>query len=330
MPAVPTLAVVMPVRNAAPFLDAAVESILGQTATDFEFVIVDDASTDGSTDILAAWAARDPRVRLVRSDTRLGLVGSSNAAVRASRAPLVARMDADDVAHPERLARQLEVFRQEPDVVLVGTAFEGIDAAGRTVRRRDRWRLLRSSPYAPFPHGSIMFRRHAFDAIDGYSLRAELWEDLDLFRRLATQGRVIVLPDALYRYRFHAANARTVEAHATTMRAMRRMRASVDARWRACGSDAGDGGERGDDDPRLLYSVGATQLWAGHDPGLWPRLRWRMLASTDLRVPAIFVLAGVAAASPRVARFVLASIIAVRDRLAGLHVGRRPREWHFA
>ena len=319
----------MPVRNAAPFLDAAVRSILGQTASDFEFVVVDDASTDGSSEMLATLAARDARLRVVRSGARLGLVGSSNAAVRASRAPLVARMDADDIAHPERLARQRAIFERDADVALVGTAFEGMDAAGRTVRTRDRWRLLRSSPYAPFPHGSIMFRRTAFDAIGGYRAAAELWEDLDLFRRLATQGRVIVLPDALYRYRFHARNARTVEAHAATLRAMVRMRAHVDPAWRSGLSDGAGDAACGLDDPRLLYSVVATQLWAGHDPLLWPRLRWRMLVSPDLHVPAIFGLAGAAAVSPRAARFVLASIIAVRDRLAGLRVGREPREWHF-
>lgn len=105
-PPLPRLSVVMPVRNAARFVDAAAGSILSQSFADLEFVALDDASTDGSGDRLAAWAARDARLRVIRSDTPLGLVGSSNAAVRASRAPLVVRMDADDVSDRERLARQ--------------------------------------------------------------------------------------------------------------------------------------------------------------------------------------------------------------------------------
>lgn len=324
----PPLSVVMPVRNAAPFLDACVKSILAQTFADFEFVIFDDGSTDGSSAMLASWAARDARVRVVRSDVSLGLVGSSNAAVRASLAPIAARMDADDVAHPDRLAEQHAILAREADVVLVGTVFEGIDASGRTVRSPDRWRLLRPSPFAPFPHGSIMFRRDAFDAIGGYDPRTEYWEDLDLFRRLAARGRVFVLPQALYRYRFHASNVRLADRSAEVERAVARMWRAVAPRHRAGG--AGDDEDEADRDPRVLYSLAASRLWAGHDPHLWPRLRWRALASPDPSVAGIFGVAAAAAVSPRATRFVLAAIIAARDRLAGWRIGKRPREWHFA
>lgn len=318
----------MPVRNAAPFLDACVRSILAQTFADFEFVIFDDGSTDPSSAMLASWAVREPRVRVVRSETSLGLVGSSNAAVRASRAPIVARMDADDVAHPDRLAEQYAILAREPDAVLVGTVFEGIDAEGRTVRSPDRWRLLRPSPFAPFPHGSIMFRRGAFDAIGGYDPRAEYWEDLDLFRRLAARGRVFVLPQALYRYRFHASSVRLADRPAEVERAVARMWRTVAPRRRAGG--AGEDEAEDERDPRVLYSLAASRLWAGHDPRLWPRLRWRALASADPIVAGIFGVAAAASVSPRAARFALATIIAARDRLAGWRIGREPREWHFA
>lgn len=327
MVSVPRLSVVMPVRNAAPYLDAAVESILGQSFVDFEFVAVDDGSTDGSTERLAAWAARDARLRVERSDEPLGLAGSSNRAVRASRAPIVARMDADDVSAPERLARQLDVLDREAGAVLVGTLFEGIDAAGRRVRARDRWRLLRPSPFAPFPHGSIMFRRDAYDAVGGYDPRTEYWEDLDFVRRLATRGRVFVIPDALYRYRFHATNVRLTERRQEVERAVARMRQTVDPTPRRAAradvtADAAD-------DPRVLYSLAASRLWAGRAPGLWPRLRWRALATGDPGVIGIFGIAAAAAVSPRATRTALAAFIAVRDRLAGLRLDGAPREWHF-
>lgn len=321
----------MPVRNVAPFLDASVRSILAQTFADFEFVIVDDASSDGSSDILASWATRDPRVRVVRSDVPLGLAGSSNAAVRASRGRIVARMDGDDVAHPERLAQQLAVLAREPDAVLIGTVFEGIDASGQTVRPCDRWRLLRPSPFAPFPHGSIMFRRDAFDAVGGYDPRNDYWEDLDLFRRLARRGRVLVLPRPLYRYRFHSTNVRLVDRRTEVERGVARM-------WRAVAPPRrnhrdGDGKSEGvspPSDPRVLYSVSACRLWAGEDPDLWPRLQWRTLGGLDPMVIGIFAVAALASVSPRAGRFTLATAIAVRDRLAGLRLGREPREWHFA
>jgi hypothetical protein len=324
----PPLSVVMPARNVEAFVDAAVESILAQTYADFEFVAVDDASTDGTAARLEAWAARDARLRVVRSSRPLGLVGSSNAAVRASGAPLVARMDADDISHPDRLRRQMALLARRPDVVLVGTLFEGIDAAGRRVRSRDRWRLLRRSPFAPFPHGSILFRREAFDAAGGYLEESEYWEDLNLYRRLAALGHVLVIPEALYQYRFHVASVRTAERQDALERGVVGMWQSVVAPGRA----RRGGARRAPitaDDPRIQYLIAATRLWAGEDPGLLQRLSPRALASASPVTAAIFLVAAAAAVSPRATRRLLSSVIAVRDRLSGLLVGEAPREWHF-
>src|SRR5213083_1372349 len=94
----PQISVVMPVHNALPFLSWSIESILEQTFSDFEFIILDDGSTDGSLELLQEWAQRDARIQVHQNDKRLGLSGSSNAVVGKARAPIVARMDADDVA----------------------------------------------------------------------------------------------------------------------------------------------------------------------------------------------------------------------------------------
>ena len=109
----------MPVHNAIPYLDEAITSILSQSFGDFEFVVLDDGSTDGSLDRLRYWAERDRRIRLIRGRTRSGPVESSNRVVRESRAALVARMDADDRAHPDRLKLQIEAFAEHPDAVLM-------------------------------------------------------------------------------------------------------------------------------------------------------------------------------------------------------------------
>lgn len=327
MTGAPPLSVVMPARNVEPFADAAVESILRQTYADFEFVTLDDGSTDGTAARLEAWARRDARLRVVRSPRPLGLVGSSNAAVRASRAPLVARMDADDISHPDRLRRQAALITERPDAVLVGTLFEGIDAAGRRVRPRDRWRLLRRSPFAPFPHGSILFRREAFDAA-GYIEGSEFSEDLNLYRRLVERGRVLVIPEALYQYRFHATSVRTAERQDALERGIVGMWQSVAASRRGRLGDARRAPITADD-PRIQYLIAATRLWAGEDPRLLQRLSLRALASANPVAAAIVLVAAAAAVSHRATRRLLSSVIAIRDRLSSLLVGGTPREWRF-
>ena len=323
---IPRVAVVMPVRNAARYLDASIDSVLRQTLSDFEFVALDDASTDGSADILESWAARDPRLRVERSAQPLGLVESSNRVVLASRAALVARMDADDVSHPERLAREVDAFDHRPRAVLVGTLFEGIDGDGRTVRTRDRWRLLSPSPFAPFPHGSVMFRREAFDAIGGYDRRTAYWEDLDLFHRLAALGPVLVLTEALYRYRFHTGNSRVVDDRDDVEKAAARMWQTVQPQGAKNPPDPSGIA----DDPRVLYSVAASRIWAGVPPELLSRLclrsRWRVNPSTA----AIFAVATMAAVSPKATRAFLGRFVAARDWVAGHRVGPGAFEWHFA
>src|SRR5882672_3162814 len=132
----PRVSVVMPTHNGLPFLDESIRSILDQTFNDFEFVILDDASTDGSDKVLREWEKRDNRIRLFKNNRKLGLPASSNVVVLNSSAPLVARMDADDISHPERLQRQWDIMQTQPDVVAVGTLCEGIDASGRPVRPR--------------------------------------------------------------------------------------------------------------------------------------------------------------------------------------------------
>jgi glycosyltransferase involved in cell wall biosynthesis len=100
----------MPVRNALPYLDAAVESVLGQTHNNFEFVIRDDDSTDGSRERLQYWALKDARIRLFEGKSCLGPANSSNWVVTQARSNYVARMDADDVSHPHRFAREIDIL----------------------------------------------------------------------------------------------------------------------------------------------------------------------------------------------------------------------------
>jgi glycosyltransferase involved in cell wall biosynthesis len=306
--AIPRISVVMPVHNALPFLDQSIKSILEQTLTDFEFVILDDASTDGSTEALREWSRRDKRIQLHESKKRLGLAGSSNEVVSKSQALIVARMDADDVAHPDRLRRQWEVIANRPDVAVVGTLCNGIDFRGQEVRPRDRWRLVRSSVYVPFPHGSAMFRRDVFDQIGGYDEASAGGEDQDLFSRMAARGRVLTLPDVLYSYRYHSSNA-------TLFNGARAVRENH--------SQNGNG-------LAAFYMLGAMRLWAGDPPQLLHPMLKKKSIHCNPKSLMILVSAIWGHLSPPTLRVFLRLSIRIRDLLASVRVkDGRPYEWRL-
>lgn len=302
----PRLSVVMPVRDLAPFVEASVRSVLRQNFADFEFVILDDGSTDGTREILRQWAARDRRIRLFEEKGQLGPALSSNRVVAHARGDIVARMDGDDVAHPDRLRRQLEALDADPGACLVGTLWEGIDEAGRVVRPRDRWRLVHASPFAPFPHGSITFRRAAFEQAGGYRAEADFWEDLDLYRRMAAVGRLIVLPEILYQHRASVLSTRLTSSR-------ERVEQSVDEMYRLAKGLAGPSAS-GRLQPRVFLSLGSTRIWAGRRAESLSRLLRQGALRLDAESAAILAWALWGALSPRSLRFCLAAGVTLRDR----------------
>jgi glycosyltransferase involved in cell wall biosynthesis len=199
-----TLTVTLPVYNAMPYLPAAVESILGQTYRDFEFLIIDDGSSDGSADYLRS--LRDPRVKLSVRENR-GLGATLNELFRNSQTEYVARMDADDICQPRRLEKQMAFLRDHRDMVMLGT---GIDfmvgnsfVKGRlpgVEHSRIRLRLLQKRPGVYHP--TIVAKRSAWAAVGGYRI-AGAGEDVDFCLRLCDFGRVGNIPEALYHYRLH-------------------------------------------------------------------------------------------------------------------------------
>lgn len=302
----PLISVVMPVYNALPFLDDSISSILNQTLSDFEFIILDDSSVDNSIECLREWAARDKRIQIHESKIRLGLSGSSNAVVAQARAPIVARMDADDIAHPDRLRRQCEIIQNNPDVAVVGTLCNGIDASGSEVRPRDRWRLVRRSCLIPFPHGSAMFRREVFDKVGGYNDTVSAGEDQDLFSRMAAHGRIVTLPDVLYSYRYHSNNA------------------TLHNGLLAVGENHSHNG----DSLAAFYMLGAMRLWAGEPPMLLEPMLKQKTFKWNPRSLLIFSSALLAHVSPRTLKVVMRGSIRVRDRLASSTVkDGKPYEW---
>lgn len=301
----------MPVHNGARFLRDSISSILNQTFTDFEFVILNDASTDESARLLRQWESADPRIRTIQSHRKLGLSGSSNFVVAGADAPLVARMDADDISHPDRLRRQIEVMESCPDVVAVGTLWDGIDTHGRMIRPRDRWRLVRYSRYIPFPHGSLMFRRSAFEAIGGYDDRFVAGEDQDLCFKMSRLGRVVTLSDVLYHFRYHASNS-TLLADTRAVEALKGRHGRTDGELAA------------------LYMLGAMRLWSGEPPGTLQQLTANGHLHWNLQSLRVLTAATMGTVSPRTMRFLLRSLIRVRDGLVSLRVkDGRLYEWRL-
>jgi glycosyltransferase involved in cell wall biosynthesis len=204
----PLISVLMPVYNAQRYIAKAVESILTQTFGDFEFIIIDDGSTDSSPGILRKYAARDPRIKLI-SRPNTGYVRALNEALALARGEFVARMDADDVAMSDRFERQASFLRGNPDVVLLGGAQELIDASGclllcpSVLVTNDQLQAAFLEGKTEICHPTAMIRRKAMVDAGGYDESLRPAEDLDLWLRLAEIGKVANLPDFIIQYRIH-------------------------------------------------------------------------------------------------------------------------------
>jgi glycosyltransferase involved in cell wall biosynthesis len=204
----------MPCFNASGTLDMAIESIFEGTFPNFELVVVDDGSTDDTAARLQGWAGRDPRVRPIQRE-HAGIIPALNAGLAACRAPLVARMDADDRAHPERLERQVALMDANPDLTVLGSLVDGFphgDVGGgfqaylgwmnRLVEHESIVREIFIE--SPLAHPSVTFRLRRVVELGGYQERG--WpEDYDLWLRLYLAGaRFAKVPEVLLYWREHA------------------------------------------------------------------------------------------------------------------------------
>jgi len=236
----PRVSVVLPVRNAAPFLPAALESIRAQTLREWELIAIDNGSTDASAEILRDAARSDPRIRFLR-EARPGIVHALNLGLAAASSPLVARMDADDISHPDRLRLQAGCLEREPDLGLVGCRVEfGGDheaAAGYaahvawlndilTHRDIELARFIES----PIAHPSVMFRRDLVSIHGGYR-DGDFPEDYELWLRWLDAGvRMRKLPETLLRWNDPPGRLSRV-APRYSAEAFHRIKAPYLARW---------------------------------------------------------------------------------------------------
>ena len=250
----PLLSILMPVYNGERYLRPAVTGILRQDFRDFEFIAVDDGSTDGSKRILESFAKADARLRVL-SRANSGIVGALNDGLALAQGELIARMDCDDIALPGRLQAQVDFLQSHPECVALGTAVQIIDSYGAVVDRYDPplehdgivAELFEGNGGALI-HPSAVFRASALRAIGGYDPAFCKAEDVDLYFRLSRHGRLANLPMLGLQYRHHVRS--TNFQHREIQRGLLN---------RILAREAGLRGER----PRLVALRGHTDLSRG-------------------------------------------------------------------
>ena len=205
----PRISVVMAVYNSGPYLRQALASIRWQSFTDWECICVNDGSTDQSASILNDFAAADPRFRILTQDNA-GVAAALNRGDAAARAEWIARMDSDDVAAPDRLARQWEFVQQAPDTVALGGNVQLVDPDGLPIGlsqhvtdHDELFRRLHNGEGGTFAHPTLLMSRAAIIRAGQYRDQYRWAHDTDLLLRLAPLGRLANLPEVLLHYRQH-------------------------------------------------------------------------------------------------------------------------------
>ena len=197
----------MAVKDGQKYLHQAIDSVLGQTFSDFEFIIIDDCSADGSLAIIENYA--DSRITLIKNQNHLGLSKSLNAGLAAARGEYIARMDADDICLPERFEKQVRFLDQHPQIAVLGTGIKLIDKQGKTIQDVHlpidsdliKWQLCFINPIA---HPSVMMRGATVKQIGGYDPELTRSQDYDLWWRLSAKYRLANLSDILVHLRQHS------------------------------------------------------------------------------------------------------------------------------
>ncbi|MBD2260572.1 glycosyltransferase [Pseudanabaena sp. FACHB-2040] len=208
---VPTVSVLMPVYNGSDYLQESIDSILNQTYSDFEFVIIDDCSTDNTWEILNFNAQRDHRIKLLQNPENLGLIKTLNKGIKAAQGKYIARQDADDISLPERLEREVEVLDRQPDCILVSSNIQVIKGSNKKIIEIMRkackpellpWYLLFYNRIGG--HSQVMYRQDVVVAMGGYSEVRPHVEDYELWCRFSRTGKMmVIIPEIFLTYRRH-------------------------------------------------------------------------------------------------------------------------------
>jgi glycosyltransferase involved in cell wall biosynthesis len=207
----PRISVLMSVRNGLPFVETTIESVRAQTCPDWEFVIVDNASSDGTADVVERIALDEPRIRFLQNDSDLGHSGGLNRGIAVCGGEWVARIDGDDIALPDRFERQLAFVSENTDVLATSCLAHYIDAAGKRVgktvhdltTREDFARYQVQELPIGLLHPGAFIQKATLDALGGYRPEFDPANDIDLWCRISDRGLILVQPEYLIEYRIH-------------------------------------------------------------------------------------------------------------------------------
>lgn len=197
------ISVIMSVCNGEQHLRESIESVLNQSFTNFEFIIVNDGSTDASLEIIKSYA--DKKIRIINNEENIGLTKSLNKAIKQAQGEYIARQDADDISLPNRLELQFEFLENHPEVALLGTGVYVINENGATIEKRimhpnPKKSLLKGNR---FIHGSVMFRKSVIDERGAYNETLRYSQDYELWLRMSKKYDVRNLTAPLYKLRMH-------------------------------------------------------------------------------------------------------------------------------
>ena len=213
----PKISVVMSVYNGEKYLREAIESILKQTFSDFEFIIVNDGSTDSSLSIIQSYS--DERIRLINNEKNIGLTKSLNKALKLAGGEYIARQDAEDISLLNRFEEQMKYFEKHPETALLGTSFYKINRDGEGIGKRIALANPGNALFKEnqFMHGSVMFRKEVIDNLGGYNELIRYSQDYELWLRIAKHYQTRNLTKALYKFRYHDSNIRLTNWEESTL-----------------------------------------------------------------------------------------------------------------
>ena len=202
----PKITVLMPVYNSTKYVNKAVKSVLEQSFSNFELLIIDDASTDDTPKILKELAKQDKRIRVIRNDKNLHIGGSLNKGINYAKAEVIARMDSDDIAHIDRLKKQYDLIMSNKNIGVVGSDILLIDADGNEVSYRPyrtKSKDLKSTlfRYSPFAHPVTMYRKSVVKEMGLYNPAYSPTEDVDLWFRIGKKYKFASVNEPLLKYR---------------------------------------------------------------------------------------------------------------------------------
>lgn len=222
----PLVSVIMPIFNAQQYLTDAIDSIICQTFENFELILINDASTDKTLQIIHKYIKKDKRIRLINNNKNLQMAKSLNLAIKQAKSDLIARMDQDDISLPNRLEVQYAFMQANPNVAITGNDIIIIDEKDKVIGKRAYPTTSRGLKrilfrYSAFAHPTVMFRKSLFQKVNGYNPDKHPCEDIDLWFRLGKEYEFASIPMSLLKYRISLTSGSHQNLKATEMIGLR-------------------------------------------------------------------------------------------------------------